>query len=96
MSEKKSPEAGTDPLGIQPPPKGAQLGPPGKHLEPLVSPPPEEEIEDWRMNREWCLNQALDIVKSLKFEVKDVPAFLDAAYRKIVELADDARQGKKA
>ncbi|MEW5802879.1 MAG: hypothetical protein AB1847_12340 [bacterium] len=61
--------------------------------EPVIPPAPAvPEVEDWRMNREWCLNQALDIVRSLKFEVKDVPAFLEAIYRKIVELADDARK----
>jgi hypothetical protein len=63
--------------------------------EPVIS-PALPEIEDWRMNREWCLNQAMDIVKSLKFEVKDVPAFLEEVYRKIIELANDARRGKKS
>lgn len=62
-----------------------------KQAEPSCAAP---EFEDWRMNREWCLNQALDIVKSLKFEIKDVPTFLEAVYRKIIELADDARRGR--
>ena len=61
--------------------------------QPEPEPPAFRTVEDWRMNREWCLNQALDIVKSLKFEVKDVPAFLEKVYRKIIELAEDARRG---
>jgi hypothetical protein len=52
----------------------------------------QPKADDWRMNREWCLNQALDIVKSLEFEVKDLPDFLEKMYRKIIELADDARK----
>ena len=71
--------------------------------KPTSPPEPEQvilpslpETEDWRLNREWCLNQALDIVKSLKFEVKDVPAFLESVYRKIIELANDARGRKNA
>jgi len=64
---------------------------PTNQPEPVIS-PALPEAEDWRMNREWCLNQALDIVKSLKFEVKDVPVFLEEVYRKVIELAKDARR----
>jgi hypothetical protein len=88
VTTAKQPEAATPPT---PPEPGISPAPP----EPVIPPVPSE-TEDWRMNREWCLNQALDIVKSLKFEVKDVPAFLETVYRKIVELANDARRGKNA
>ncbi|MEW6378011.1 MAG: hypothetical protein AB1611_00235 [bacterium] len=97
MNEEKSTQPGITQQGSQQPSQGVALEPsqgPSQagHPEPSCAVP---EVEDWRMNREWCLNQALDIVKSLKFEVKDVPAFLDAVYRKIIELANDARKGGK-
>ena len=76
---------------IQPPPDKQQLISPPRP-QPEQPQPKQPQAEDWRMNREWCLNQALDIVKSLEFEVKDLPDFLDRMYRKIIELADDARK----
>ena len=93
VSEKKSTETDIEPKDtIQQSSEEVTLT---NQPEPVIH-PDLPEIEDWRMNREWCLNQALDIVKSLKFEVKDVPAFLEAVYRKVIELANDARRGKKA
>jgi len=101
MDEEKNTQPDIQPPGIEPkdirqshqPPHPPQGSTPPPHPPEPVGPPLQPGIEDWRMNREWCLNQALDIVKSLTFEVKDVPAFLDAVYRKIVELANDARKG---
>ena len=94
-AKQPEPVIPTAPLEPVIPTAPLEPGIPTAPLEPGISPAPLE-TEDWRMNREWCLNQALDIVKTLKFEVKDVPAFLETVYQKIVELANDARRGKNA